>query len=142
MRTALAARVNAPLGDGKGLIVPTSPLVALRKDASPSDYSDFYQLASTIMSIAGHAGLPQITVPAGDVDGCPVGLSILASSSLSSMFESDLSKADWRAARRADARQMLAAYLTGAKLLRNSRRVFRLVIVGGRCRRAHIRNRR
>jgi AcrR family transcriptional regulator len=33
---------------------------------------------------------------------------------LSSMFNSDLSKSDWRAARRADARQMLAAYLIGA----------------------------
>jgi AcrR family transcriptional regulator len=32
---------------------------------------------------------------------------------LSSMFDSDLSKSDWRAARRADARRMLAAYLTG-----------------------------
>jgi amidase len=26
------------------------------------------------MSIAGIAGLPQITVPAGEVDGCPIGL--------------------------------------------------------------------
>lgn len=79
VRAAFAARVRAALGDGVGLVVPTTPRVALRKDATPSDYSDFYQRTLTITSIAGHAGLPQITVPVGDVDGCPVGLSIVAS---------------------------------------------------------------
>jgi amidase len=79
VRAALAARVRAVLGDGEGLIVPTTPRVALRKDAAPSDYADFYRRALTITSIAGHAGLPQLTIPVGDVDGCPVGLSIVAS---------------------------------------------------------------
>ena len=45
----------------------------------PSEYSDFYQRALTITSIAGHTGLPQISVPVADVDGCPVGLSIVGS---------------------------------------------------------------
>jgi amidase len=80
VRASLAARVRAMLGDGVGLVVPTVPRVALRKNAAPSEFSDFYQRALTLTSIAGHAGLPQISVPAGDVDGCPVGLSILASS--------------------------------------------------------------
>jgi amidase len=79
VRAAFAARVHAAIGDGVGLVVPTTPRVALRKDASSEDYSDFYPRALTITSIAGHAGCPQITVPAGDVDGCPVGLSIVAS---------------------------------------------------------------
>ena len=79
VRAALAARVRAMLGDGIGLIVPTTPRVALLKNAAPSEFSDFYRRALTITSIAGHAGLPQISVPVGDVDGCPVGLSVVAS---------------------------------------------------------------
>jgi amidase len=67
------------LGDGIGLVVPTTPRTALRKNAAPSEFSDFYQRALTITSIAGHTGLPQISVPVGDVDGCPAGLSIIAS---------------------------------------------------------------
>ncbi len=80
VRASLAARVRAMLGDGVGLVIPTTPRVALRKDAAPSEFSDFYRRALTITSIAGHTGLPQLSVPVGNVDGCPVGLSILASS--------------------------------------------------------------
>jgi amidase len=79
VRASLAARVRAMLGDGIGLVVPTTPRVALRKNAPSSEFGDFYQRALTITSIAGHTGLPQISVPVGDVDGCPVGLSIVAS---------------------------------------------------------------
>lgn len=79
VRATLAARVRAMLGDGVGLVVPTTPRVALLKNAAASEFSDFYQRALTITSIAGHAGLPQISVPVGDVDGCPVGLSVVAS---------------------------------------------------------------
>ena len=79
IRASLAARVRAMLGDGVGLVVPTAPRVALKRNAAPSEFADFYPRALTLTSIAGHAGLPQISVPAGRVDGCPVGLSILAS---------------------------------------------------------------
>ena len=79
VRASLAARVRALLGDGIGLVMPTAPCVALRKDAAPSETSDFYRRALTLTSVAGHAGLPQISVPTGRADGCPVGLSILAS---------------------------------------------------------------
>jgi amidase len=77
VRASLAGRVCATLGDGIGLVVPTTPRPALRKDAAQAEFSDFYRRALTITSIAGHTGLPQISVPVGDVDGCPVGLSII-----------------------------------------------------------------
>jgi len=78
-RASFAARIGAMLGDGVGLVMPTAPCVALRRDAGPSEIADFYRRALVLTSIAGHAGLPQIGVPAGRLDGCPVGLSILAS---------------------------------------------------------------
>jgi amidase len=80
VRASLAVRVRSMVGDGVGLVIPTAPCVALRKDAEPSEISNFYRRALTLTSIAGHAGLPQISVPVGRTYGCPVGLSILASS--------------------------------------------------------------
>lgn len=80
IRAAIAARVNAALDDGVGLLMPTAPCVALRKDAAPSEISEFYRRALVLTAVAGHAGIPQISLPAGRMDGCPVGLSVLASS--------------------------------------------------------------
>jgi amidase len=80
VRASLAERVRATLGDGIGLVVPTTPRPALRKDAAQAEFSDFYRRALTITSIAGHTGLPEISVPVGEVDGCPVGLSVVGAS--------------------------------------------------------------
>jgi amidase len=79
VRAAVTTKLNGLLGDGVGLIMPTAPCVAPRKHADPSEIAEFYRRALTLTSTAGHAGVPQISVPAGRVDGCPVGLSILAS---------------------------------------------------------------
>ena len=78
VRASIAARVKALLDDGVGLVMPTAPCVALRKNASASEVADFYRRALVLTSVAGHAGVAQISIPAGCVDGCPVGLSILA----------------------------------------------------------------
>jgi amidase len=78
IRASIAARVKAALGDGAGLIMPTVPCAALRRNAAACEISDFYRRALVLTSVAGHAGVPQITLPAGRVDGCPVGLSVLA----------------------------------------------------------------
>jgi amidase len=77
LRAAITARVSALLDDGVGLVLPTVQCVALPKDGS-ADIGDFYQRALTLTSIAGHAGVPQLTMPAGFVGGCPIGLSVLA----------------------------------------------------------------
>jgi amidase len=79
VRASIAARVSRALEDGGGLVIPTAPCIALRKNAAPQEISDFYRRVLVLTSIAGHAGVPQISIPAGRVNGCPVGLSILAS---------------------------------------------------------------
>ncbi len=78
VRTALSARVRDALADGIGLVIPTAPSIALRKNADGAEIGAFYPRALTPTSIAGHAGLPQLSLPAGLVDGCPIGLSIIA----------------------------------------------------------------
>lgn len=78
LRMAFAARLRDHLAHGAALLIPTAPCVALRRDAPGEEIGAFYQRALALTSIAGHAGLPQLTVPVASVDGCPVGLSIVA----------------------------------------------------------------
>jgi amidase len=77
-RADFARRLRALLADGTALVIPTAPCIALPKDAAGEEIGAFYRRALTLTSIAGHAGLPQITVPAATVEDCPVGLSIVA----------------------------------------------------------------
>lgn len=78
VRAAFSKRVRARLAGGVALVIPTAPGIALRKRAAGDEIGAFYQKALTLTSIAGHAGLPQVTLPVDEVDGCPIGLSIVA----------------------------------------------------------------
>ncbi len=74
--SSLAATVAA----GNLLLLPTTPSVAplryLRDDAARR----FYDASLTLGSIAGHAGLPAVSLPIATMHGCPLGLSIVAGS--------------------------------------------------------------
>jgi amidase len=76
-REAERARLDALLGQGIALVFPTAPCAALPLDAPGSQRERFYATALAVNAIAGHAGLPQVTLPAGCVEHGPVGLSIL-----------------------------------------------------------------
>jgi amidase len=58
-------------------VLPSTPGVALRKDTSPHEIGRFYGSALALGSIAGHAGLPQLTLPIGALGGLPLGLSLI-----------------------------------------------------------------
>ncbi|MEK9706696.1 MAG: amidase family protein, partial [Alphaproteobacteria bacterium] len=59
------------------LCLPTAPVIAPKLDAAPDDLEFFRANTMALTCIAGHTGLPQITIPAAEVDGCPVGLSFI-----------------------------------------------------------------
>ena len=59
------------------LCLPTAPVIAPPLDASPDELEFFRANTMALTCIAGHTGLPQITVPAANVDGCPAGLSFI-----------------------------------------------------------------
>jgi len=65
------------LGDDGVLLLPTAPGPApvLNWDAKLLD--DFRYRVIALTCIAGHAGLPQVTIPAGLAQGAPVGLSLI-----------------------------------------------------------------
>lgn len=77
VREAVRTQMRALLAPGSALIIPTTPFLPLYKTASVEERTIFYRLALTLNSIAGHAGLPQITLPIAEVHSCPVGLSII-----------------------------------------------------------------
>lgn len=59
------------------MILPTAPFIAPRR-GTPADLLDgMRNRILKLTCIAGLAGLPQITLPAARVNGCPVGLSLL-----------------------------------------------------------------
>lgn len=76
-RASATQRLQRLVGSGEALILPTAPCIALRKDAGSAHIRDLYNRALVLTSVAGHAGLPQVTWPVGFVDGCPVGLSAI-----------------------------------------------------------------
>lgn len=77
LRLTLAAHVASLFPPGTGLVLPTAPGPAVKKSAPGEEIGRFYARALALTSIAGHAGLPQVSLPLVEVEGCPVGLSVV-----------------------------------------------------------------
>ena len=76
-REKIVARMNALLGEGAMLLLPSAPGPAPLKALAQAAITDYRNRALGILCVAGMAGLPQISVPAVTVDGAPVGLSLM-----------------------------------------------------------------
>jgi len=76
-RAKQADRLQALLGTHGGWVLPTTPCLPLLKTAGDAEIGRFYERALAINAIAGHAGLPQVTLPIGMLDGLPLGLSVI-----------------------------------------------------------------
>ncbi len=77
-RRLFAERMRALLAGGTVLIYPTSPTAAPRLDLSLDAQNAVRERTMGVTAIAGLAGLPEITLPLGRVEGAPVGLSLVA----------------------------------------------------------------
>jgi amidase len=62
---------------GTVLALPTSPSIAPLASATPQQMEDFRTRIMRLTCMSGLSGLPQITIPAGIVEGCPAGLSFI-----------------------------------------------------------------
>jgi amidase len=76
-RDDIAAQLARLLGDRNVLVLPTVPDIAPLRGASPQETEDFRARALSLLCIAGLARLPQITLPLGRRNGCPIGLSLI-----------------------------------------------------------------
>lgn len=62
---------------GTILALPTAPAIAPLTDTAAADLENFRARVMRLTCTAGMAGLPQMTIPAGTINGCPVGLSFI-----------------------------------------------------------------
>jgi amidase len=76
-RESIARRMDLLLGTQSVLALPTVPNIAPLRNADPQATEDFRARALTLLCIAGLARLPQINLPAGKLNGCPIGLSLV-----------------------------------------------------------------
>ena len=77
-RRVLQARVRPLLAAGAVLVFPTSPCPAPLLTARPAEHDAVRAATIGVTAIASLCGLPEVTLPAGIVDGAPVGLSLVA----------------------------------------------------------------
>jgi len=78
-RAKIKSRLFGLLRDDTIIALPTGPGPAPLRSADDSALNDFRMAALDLLCGAGLAGLPQINIPAGMVDGCPVGLGLIGS---------------------------------------------------------------
>jgi amidase len=77
VREGVRARLRELVPPGTILCLPTAPVIAPKTDTPPEGLEFFRANTLALTCIAGHAGLPQVTLPAANVEGCPVGLSFI-----------------------------------------------------------------
>jgi amidase len=78
MREKYAQKLSAAVGARDLLCIPTSPTIAPLKGSSSGDRnSDYYQRTLATTAISGVGRLPQVTMPLANVNGVPIGLSLI-----------------------------------------------------------------
>ncbi|MBO23010.1 MAG: amidase [Rhodospirillaceae bacterium] len=77
VRDRVRTRLATLAKPGTILCLPTAPVIAPPLDAGADDLEFFRANTMALTCISGHTSLPQVTVPAAEVDGCPVGLSFI-----------------------------------------------------------------
>ncbi len=77
-RSAIRSRLLELLRDDTVICLPTTPGIAPLKNAPPAATDKTRNRTLTLSCIAGLVGAPQITLPVAQVEGCPVGLSLMA----------------------------------------------------------------
>lgn len=78
VRDAVRERMDTLLSGNTVLVLPTVPDIAPLLKTPPAQLDDFRARAMSLLCIAGHAGLPQVSLPLAILNGCPLGLSLVA----------------------------------------------------------------
>ena len=78
VRDAARRRMDELLRDNAVLVLPTVPDIAPLLKTPAAALDDFRARAMSLLCIAGHAGLPQVTLPLATLYGCPIGISLVA----------------------------------------------------------------
>jgi amidase len=75
---AARAQLRSLLAPGTLMALPTAPSIAPPTGSSGEEMESFRVRVMRLTCMAGLGALPQMNLPAGTVDGCPAGLSLIA----------------------------------------------------------------
>ncbi|WP_336787471.1 amidase [Paenibacillus sp. MMO-177] len=78
LRAVIRERLRELLGDDGLLVIPTIPGTAPSRTIHGPAVEERRFRTMQLSCIAGLSGLPQLTIPAGEVDGAPIALSVIA----------------------------------------------------------------
>lgn len=70
-------QIRAVAKPGTILALPSAPCIAPLTTTPPSEQESFRLRVMRLTCISGVSGLPQVSVPAGAISGCPIGLSFI-----------------------------------------------------------------
>jgi amidase len=76
-RELVAQLMAQVLGEDCLICLPTAPGIAPKLKTAPEELEAFRARAFALLAVAGLARLPQISLPVGTLDDCPIGLSII-----------------------------------------------------------------
>jgi amidase len=78
LRGRIADRLATVVPPGTLIVLPTTPtLPPERGIPDGASFAEFRAETLSFTCLAGHGGLPQISVPAAEAAGCPIGLSFI-----------------------------------------------------------------
>jgi amidase len=77
-REDITQRMAKMLEERTVLALPSAPGIALPRNSPPKALDELRARALPILCIAGLARLPQMSLPLAQLDGCPLGLSLIA----------------------------------------------------------------
>ena len=77
-REDIARRMADMLANNAVLVLPTVHAIAPLRNTPTAELDEFRGRAMSLLCIAGLARLPQISLPLAKLDGCPLGLSLVA----------------------------------------------------------------
>jgi len=78
LRAKIAERLTGLVKPGTLLVLPTTPtLPPERGIPDGASFAEFRSQTLGFTCLAGHGGLPQISIPATEAAGCPIGLSFI-----------------------------------------------------------------
>jgi amidase len=78
IRAEISKRLHAIAQPGSVIVLPTTPtLPPERGIPDGASFTEFRAKTLGYTCLAGHAGLPQISLPAAEAAGCPLGLSFI-----------------------------------------------------------------
>lgn len=78
VRDTARRRMDELLKNNAVLVLPTVPDIAPLLNTPAAALDDFRARAMSLLCIAGHAGLPQVTLPLATLQGCPLGISLIS----------------------------------------------------------------